>query len=145
MKDIHKKIRYYFIEAGQIPPITKAQFQIRANYLKEMNLDLTLKKEWFDMIALGEKKEEYLEVKPYRISRMTNGLTSLERNWRGDQMHIFPKIVQNLKKFETITFRNGYQKYAPTIVKEIESISIDNGNPKWGAIEGQYYFVIKLK
>ena len=37
MKDIDKKIRYYFIETGQIPPITKAEFLIRANYLGYMS------------------------------------------------------------------------------------------------------------
>ncbi len=28
-------------------------------------LHLTLKKTWFDMIASGEKREEYREMKPY--------------------------------------------------------------------------------
>lgn len=32
-------------------------------------LKLTLKKKWFDMIASGEKKEEYREIKPYWIKR----------------------------------------------------------------------------
>jgi len=31
-------------------------------------LRLTIKKEWFDMIQSGEKKEEYREIKPYWIS-----------------------------------------------------------------------------
>jgi hypothetical protein len=53
MKDIDKKIRYYFIETGQIPPITKAEFQIRANYLKEMQ-QATVK----DKI---QKTREYLD------------------------------------------------------------------------------------
>jgi len=30
-----------------------------------MNLHLTLKKNWFDLILSGEKKEEYREIKPY--------------------------------------------------------------------------------
>jgi len=35
-------------------------------------LHLNLKKKWFDMIASGEKKEEYREMKKYWIKRMTN-------------------------------------------------------------------------
>lgn len=33
-------------------------------------LHLTLKKEWFDMVASGEKPEEYREIKPYWQSRL---------------------------------------------------------------------------
>ena len=34
-------------------------------------LTLSLKKQWFDMIKSGEKKEEYREIKPYYTSRLT--------------------------------------------------------------------------
>lgn len=33
-------------------------------------LILPIKKQWFDMIASGEKKEEYREIKPYYTSRI---------------------------------------------------------------------------
>ena len=33
-------------------------------------LDLVLKRKWYDMIASGEKTEEYREIKPYWIMRM---------------------------------------------------------------------------
>ena len=35
-----------------------------------MNLYLTLKKNWFDLILSGEKKEEYREIKPYWEKRL---------------------------------------------------------------------------
>ncbi len=35
-------------------------------------LPLVLKKKWFDMIASGEKREEYREVKPYWTKRIWN-------------------------------------------------------------------------
>lgn len=35
-------------------------------------LTLPIKKKWFDMIASGEKKEEYREIKPYYDSRFMN-------------------------------------------------------------------------
>ena len=33
-------------------------------------LDLVLKKEWFDMIKNGNKREEYREIKPYWTKRL---------------------------------------------------------------------------
>lgn len=34
-------------------------------------LPLTVSKQWFDMIAAGKKTEEYREIKPYWIKRLT--------------------------------------------------------------------------
>src|SRR5690625_6384572 len=34
-------------------------------------LKLTVKKEWFDFIKSGEKTEEYREIKPYWVERLT--------------------------------------------------------------------------
>lgn len=36
-------------------------------------LTLSLKKKWFDMIASGEKTEEYREIKPYWEKRLLQG------------------------------------------------------------------------
>lgn len=35
-------------------------------------LTLSIKKQWFDMIASGVKKEEYRDIKPYYTSRFMN-------------------------------------------------------------------------
>lgn len=35
-------------------------------------LVLPIKKKWFDMIACGEKKEEYRKIKRYWITRFNN-------------------------------------------------------------------------
>ena len=35
-------------------------------------LVLPIKKKWFEMIASGEKREEYREIKPYYDSRFMN-------------------------------------------------------------------------
>lgn len=88
-------------------------------------LHLTLKKKWFDMIASGEKKEEYREIKDYWTKRLLHPDLSLNPYW----------LVQ---------FRNGYSKDAPTITLVCKGISIKEGNSKWGAVEGQKYFVIEL-
>ena len=38
---------------------------------KKKVLTLTVSKQWLDMIVAGEKTEEYLEIKPYWIKRLT--------------------------------------------------------------------------
>ena len=39
--------------------------------MKKNVLTLTVSKQWFDMIVTGEKTEEYREIKPYWIKRLT--------------------------------------------------------------------------
>ena len=40
-------------------------------------LVLPIKKKWFEMIASGEKKEEYREIKPYWVTRFNNELDKM--------------------------------------------------------------------
>lgn len=83
-------------------------------------LHLTLKKKWFDMIASGEKKEEYREIKPYWNKRLH-------------------------KTFYThIKFRNGYRADAPNIFIELKGQHIGNGNVNWGAPENKNVYVLRL-
>jgi hypothetical protein len=74
-----------------------------------MTLHLTLKKKWFDMIASGEKKEEYRDIKPY---------------W---------EVRLRARKYDTITFRNGYAKDAPTITVKLTGMTRGIGYEEWGA------------
>lgn len=39
--------------------------------MEQKVLSLTVSKQWFDMIAAGDKIEEYREIKPYWIKRLT--------------------------------------------------------------------------
>lgn len=99
-----------------------------SSLIQMKTLHLTLKKKWFDMIASGEKTEEYREPKDYWMRR-------LQRNsslW-------FITI-----KFDCVTFRNGYSKNADTVtLRHLETIC-GCGRPEWGAEPGKEYFVIKL-
>lgn len=81
-------------------------------------LHLNLKKRWFDMIASGEKKAEYREIKPYWVTRLT-------------------------KDFDVIKFRNGYAKDAPTMVVDFLGIERGLGNPDWGGTKEPVY-ILKL-
>lgn len=97
--------------------------------MSKKTLHLTLKKEWFEMIASGEKKEEYRELKEY---------------WR-NRLWEFPKVPSNnARHFDTIIFRNGYGKNAPEMEVECEGISIGYGKGKWGAEPNVKYYIISL-
>ncbi len=83
-------------------------------------LHLTLKKQWFDMIASGVKKEEYREIKPYWNKRFLN------------------------KKYDVICFRNGYSKNAPKMLIELKGISSSLGIIEWGAPEKIPVYILRL-
>lgn len=83
-------------------------------------LYLTLKKKWFDMIASGEKTEEYREIKPYWNKRLFN------------------------RKINVVEFSNGYGNFVPKMMYHIIDVKIGTGNPSWGAEPNKLYYVIKL-
>jgi hypothetical protein len=99
-------------------------------------LHLTLKKKWFDMIASGEKLEEYRDWKPYWAKRLTEGMTAACAIHAGSK--------KGFKHFDVVQFKNGYAKSAPTVTVQFMGIVKRVGRKKWGAEPGKEYFVIKL-
>lgn len=128
---------------------------------KKKVLTLTVSKQWFDMIAAGEKKEEYREIKGFWMSRLL--LIKDEESKEFKKLHveksvemlidtdtIKEKINVGAMKFVPFThvlFINGYGNDKPRVEKEIESISI--GKPRKGWCPDEFldkdYFVIKFK
>ncbi len=108
-------------------------------------LHLTLKKKWFDMIASGEKKEEYREIKPYWVSRLVNSFYPEKDKYR-DYVFEWKGMLFSMDEpvyFDAVEFKNGYSSNAPKIL--VECLGIDNGYTKlkW-ADEYKPCFVIKL-
>lgn len=97
-------------------------------------LHLTLKKKWFDMIASGQKPEEYREIKMYWATRLQNGFPST---------YGIDTINPDWKDYDYIHFKDGYNRPRTMNVK-FNGIKIGEGNPEWGAERGKKYFVIKL-
>jgi len=60
-------------------------------------LHLTLERKWFDLIASGEKKIEWRDVKPYWTKRLQ-------------------------RKYDVIQFRNGYRRDSPLMQVEYKGI-----------------------
>ena len=111
-------------------------------------LTLSVKKEWFDKIVSGEKKEEYREIKPYWTSRLVNHQAE-SGDVLFDEFGGYSIVVgkPEYKPFTHVLFINGYRKDSPRIKKEIESIAI--GKPKKGMCPEKWLdtwvFVIKFK
>ncbi len=106
--------------------------------MKKKVLHLSVKKQWFDMISAGEKTEEYREIKPYWIERLT---TNCEVAYDVAAETYYGMVYTH------VLFINGYRKDSPRIEKEIESITI--GKPKKGMCPDKWldteFFIIKFK
>ena len=122
------------------------------------SLKLTLKKQWFDLIEQGEKKEEYRKVKSYWFERLVNQHEQTFKNFTGvsykEKANVATGIsfvlsedkgeAIEMKQFDSIEFTNGYSGKSPKITLECKGVEIRSGNSKWGAVENEKYFVIKL-
>lgn len=98
-------------------------------------LHLNLKRNWFDMIKSGEKKEEYREQKDYWSKRLISNHEQLKEDGEG---------LVWFNSFDTIAFSNGYAKDRDQFEIELERITTGEGNPDWGAIPCKKYFVLEL-
>jgi len=83
-------------------------------------LHLTLNKKWFDMIASGEKKEEYRAIKTYWASRIAS------------------------KSYNMVEFVNGYGKNCPRMLVECKGITKGLGILEWGAPPDEVVYIINL-
>ena len=88
---------------------------------KHRILHLTLKRQWFEMIESGKKREEYREIKPY---------------WRAR--------IGGTGKYDIIRFRHGYAKNARTMDFELKEVLIGLGVQVWGAPESERVYILKL-
>ena len=118
-------------------------------------LKLVLKWKWYNMIASGEKKEEYREITAYWLARLfyiCDSRKNLHEIHRKDAKRIIEDWEQNglrygnlWPKHNSVDLFAGYETDRPTMRKEIRDIEIREGKPEWGAQPGKKYFVIELK
>lgn len=103
-------------------------------------LHLVLKKKWWNMIASGEKREEYREIKPHWLKRFCNPVTGCCKDCRVCYKTI--PYDYTVKDFIFVCFHLGYTN--TTMTFQIREIVIDKGREEWGAEPNKEYFVIKL-
>lgn len=117
-----------------------------------------LKTKWFEMTKPGIKKEDYREITPYWCSRILlyKGCHKPAKWWEFIQFHdgcfFIKDLVSNIqngeitfKPFKVNTMTLGYPKSTDTeriLRLEHKGIEIRTGNPEWGAVPDQIYFVI---
>jgi hypothetical protein len=113
-------------------------------------LTLSLKKQWFDMIKAGVKKEEYRKIKDhyfhmlYNYAEMQKFFGIPPQPYYFDRPQVF-HTKQFQKSFDRIVFTLGYPKADDTerrLVFKNPRIRIGTGRPELGAEPGKLYFVI---
>jgi hypothetical protein len=119
-------------------------------------LHKTIKRQWFDMIVSGEKKEEYLDIKKYWINRLTydfevKSVTEFTTNYEWDYNKLSEAIKSrsdrasfSFEEFDTVTCRNGYNPISPLVIWEHLGVRIGEGKPEWGAEKGVIYFCLQI-
>lgn len=81
------------------------------------------------MIASGEKKEEYREIKPYWTRHFGGTYIRI----KGRNYH--PTDV-------LICFSNGYAKNRPQMLVSLKGMRAKEGKREWGATPGQWYYTL---
>lgn len=93
-------------------------------------LVLPIKKKWFEMIASGEKTEEYRQIKSYYRKRF-------------ETIGLLNRLGLPVINYVWVIFRNGYNKNSPQIEAKV-TIDIRTGKKEWGAEPGVEYYVLRI-
>lgn len=126
-------------------------------------LHLILKGEWYDMIASGEKPEEYRDTWswcPRLLNVDSEGYGYFQKACKGDfedlerecndSLREFTRLLKHAiddgrfeyREYDAVCFHRGYTNV--TMLYEFKGTAIGKGNPKWGAPEDKEVFIIKL-
>jgi len=125
-------------------------------------LQLVLKRKWFEMIASGEKGEEYRDITDYWVQRLFN-IGVFNDNY--DLIDVKPITKAYLKEFHKnggdlyqaisdgifvprycgdVIFYEGYAKGRRSVCREITDTEPGEGLISWGAEPGHVYIIISL-
>jgi hypothetical protein len=124
------------------------------------NLQLSLKKKWFEMTNPNGNTEDYRDINDYWCRRLLE--LDEETEW-GVWSELIEDLVNPNRKYEDVyqclsffgarfkrfdvnTITLGYPKKSDTersLKLEHKGIEIRTGNPEWGAEPNKLYFVIK--
>ena len=96
-------------------------------------LNLTIRRKWFDLIRIGEKKEEYCTYRNKAALSLFNVVSQ----------------CGHLPAAAIAVFRNGYNMGSAAVAVEIAGLSLRGGDevqhPEWGEpTDRELHMVIKL-
>lgn len=103
------------------------EYQIKIwEELKAKSVRLSLKKEWFDLILEGIKKEEYRTIKNYWIRRL------IASNYNMNEESVFYR-GEYTRKYSNgyILFHNGYAEDARQFIIEYRKLTVGYPNNEW--------------
>ncbi|WP_304726885.1 hypothetical protein [uncultured Alistipes sp.] len=109
-------------------------------------LDMPLCKEYYEMIARGEKPEEYREKKAYWIVRLyewregTRISMAAARVIESEGIDVFSRYIVP-KHYDAVRFSYGYTKRR--MLWEYRGLDFGQGCPEWGGPDHEV-FIIKL-
>lgn len=117
-------------------------------------LDLVLTYHYYDMIDVGDKREEYRGIYPHWIKRLLWDDECDERVCLGEINYITALAITNdsqlihfrdlgftTQNYTHVRFHRGYSN--TVMLWSIEGISIGRGKKEWGA-PNELVFIIKL-
>jgi len=114
-------------------------------------LHLNVKRKWFDQILAGEKTEEYREFKAHWVKQFLqcyqdkrDGKSKFECKKANCYSCLTRAKGGRFKKYDTVTFSNGYAKDRPQFEIELKRITIKKEKSKWGIAPSNAYFILKL-
>lgn len=94
-------------------------------------LHLNLHGKYFDMIASGEKGEEYREIKPFYDRIFTSdGIKIKGKFYKADEV--------------LICFSNGFARDRRQMLFHLDRIAIREGKTQWGAAASTRYYCLVL-
>lgn len=107
-------------------------------------LRLTLKRKWFDLVARGEKTQEYREIKTYWIRRLTEHPCATREQilelWKDGKLKFRDHI-------DLVAANNGYRKDSRSLCWKHKGFSIGKPKPGWcePGDEGTLVFILDLE
>lgn len=104
----------------------------------EKVLRLVLKRKWFDLIASGEKTEEYREITPFWWKRLVTCGNTFDSNEPADWQMILET------KFDFIEFYDGYRPGRREMLLKWQGMKIGEPRGDWSDNAQGKHFVISL-
>lgn len=114
-------------------------------------LELTVTKQWYDIISSGIKKEEYREIKQYWLNRLFEPLAkkykrlpdfAIGPSLDSTQYSTIPAYTK-ARHFDAIRFTNGYGGNRPSFLIEYKGVKVGTGRKEWGSPD-ERVFILEL-
>jgi hypothetical protein len=114
--------------------------------MNNCDIELKIKKKWFDMILSGEKKEEYRTYDEYYHCRIGGALYRKNKETKKfPNFYAYNPFLRGLEEdFLTVKFKNGYNSNSPSFIAKCRVFVRTGGKEEWGASLDNNYYVFEI-